>query len=246
VGYTAARQDRPWAPGDPLAPAAWFEVATADGNIAATGPDLARLVRLLLGRGEVDGSRVVAESVIEAMVTSLAPDGEPFGQAAAADLAQARHLILVCGRYEGVDDRVREHVDRVLSLGDFILMGGEAAAWAVVEAVVRLVPGVVEARSLAEESFGDGLLEAPQYTRPHRLRWRGGEQAVPDVVRAGDHGRERLARRRAALCRTLIRRPDLLRGYAALSGDSALWGDVLVAAATWGGRAVDWSDRMLY
>lgn len=80
VGYTAARQDRPWAPGDPLAPAAWFEVATADGNIAATGPDLARLVRLLLGRGEVDGRRVVAESVIEAMVTSLAPDGEPITQ----------------------------------------------------------------------------------------------------------------------------------------------------------------------
>lgn len=202
------------------------------------------------------GMLMKAEPVLEAMDAAaapgravrvlLAPDGEPFGQAAAADLAQARHLILVCGRYEGVDDRVREHVDRVLSLGDFILMGGEAAAWAVVEAVVRLVPGVVEARSLAEESFGDGLLEAPQYTRPHRLRWRGGEQAVPDVVRAGDHGRERLARRRAALCRTLIRRPDLLRGYAALSGDSALWGDVLVAAATWGGRAVDWSDRMLY
>ncbi|MHB1593733.1 MAG: serine hydrolase domain-containing protein, partial [Streptosporangiaceae bacterium] len=80
VGYTAARQDRPWVPGDPLAPATWFEVATADGNIAATGPDLARLVMLLLGRGEVAGRRVVAEAVVGAMVTSLAPDGEPITQ----------------------------------------------------------------------------------------------------------------------------------------------------------------------
>lgn len=179
----------------------------------------------------------------------LAPDGTPFDQSIASELARSGHLVLVCGRYEGVDERVRAHVERVLSLGDFVLMGGEAAAWAVAEAVARLVPGVVEARSLAEESFGaaqDGLLEAPQYTRPHTLRWQGRLLAVPAVVRSGDHARERRARRRAALCRTLLRRPDLLRGWRAGPGDSVLLGEILVAAATWGPDACDWSERMLY
>ena len=176
----------------------------------------------------------------------LAPDGEPLHQALVAELAAAGHLVVLCGRYEGIDERVRAHVDRVVSLGDFVLMGGEAAAWALVEAVCRLVPGVVEARSLAEESFGGGLLEAPQYTRPHTLAWSGGEQAVPAVLRSGDHARERRARRRAALCRTLLRRPDLLAEHAREAGDSALWGEILVAAATWANGCHDWSDRMLY
>jgi tRNA (guanine37-N1)-methyltransferase len=177
----------------------------------------------------------------------LAPDGERFDQAMAAELAQAEMLVLVCGRYEGIDDRVRAAVDRVVSLGDFVVMGGEAAAWAVAEAVARLVPGVVEARSLEEESFGDdGLLEAPQYTRPASFERAGRSWAVPPVVRAGDHGRERRARRRSALCRTLLRRPDLLRGRPSAAGDSALWGEILVAAATWADAAADWSEQMLY
>lgn len=182
----------------------------------------------------------------EAVRVLLAPDGEPFRQEMARRWAEAGHLVLVCGRYEGVDERVRRHVDRVVSLGDFVLMGGEAAAWAVVEAVARLVPGVVEARSLAEESFDASLLEAPQYTRPALVRWAGEEAAVPAVLRGGDHAAQARARRRAALARTLVRRPDLLEGYEARPEDSALWGEILVAAATWAAPGVDWADRMLY
>jgi len=176
----------------------------------------------------------------------LAPDGEPFDQAMAAQLAGAGHLVLVCGRYEGVDERVRDHVDRVVSLGDFVLMGGEPAAWAIVEAVARLVPEVVEPRSLAEETFDDGLLEAPQYTRPARLVWRGSAADVPDVFRAGNHAAQRRARRRAALLRTLVRRPDLLVGGAPAAGDSGLWGEIVVAAATHADGDLDWSAHLLY
>jgi tRNA (guanine37-N1)-methyltransferase len=176
----------------------------------------------------------------------LAPDGEPFDQALAHEFARVRHLVLLAGRYEGVDERVRRHVDRVVSLGDFVLMGGEAAAWAIVEAVARLVPGVVEARSLVEESFDDGLLEAPQYTRPARLEWAGEAVEVPSVLRSGNHAAQARARRRAALARTLLRRPDLLTAYRPRPGDSALWGEILVAAATWAGGGADWADRMVY
>jgi tRNA (guanine37-N1)-methyltransferase len=182
----------------------------------------------------------------EALRVVLAPDGTLFDQALAAEFARAGHLVLVCGRYEGIDERVRRHVDRVVSLGDFVLMGGEAAAWAVLEAVTRLVPDVVEARSLAEESFSDGYLEAPQYTRPRVVEWSAERHAVPAVLCQGDHARERRARRRAALCRTLLRRPDLLSGRPPGAGDSTLWGEILVAAATWAEGATDWSERMLY
>lgn len=182
----------------------------------------------------------------EAVRVLLAPDGEPFDQAMARSLAQAGHVVLLAARYEGVDERVRDHVDRVVSLGDFVLMGGEAAAWAIVEAVARLVPAVVQARSLHEESFDDRLLEAPQYTRPPALTWNGMHSAVPEVVRSGHHGRERTARRRAALARTLIRRPDLLIGWRPAAGDSTLLGEVLVAAATWARDGTDWAFRMLY
>ena len=117
---------------------------------------------------------------------------------------------LLCGRYEGVDQRVADHLcDGELTVGDYVLAGGEAAALVVIDAVARLVPGVMgNAESAADESFADGLLEYPQYTRPAEFRgW-----AVPEVLLSGDHARLARWRRAQALRRTLARRPDLLAG----------------------------------
>jgi tRNA (guanine37-N1)-methyltransferase len=139
----------------------------------------------------------------------LGPGGRRFDQAMARALAAGAGFSLLCGRYEGVDHRVREHlVDGELSIGDFVLSGGEVAALVVVEAVARLVPGVMgNDESADRESFGaDGLLEEPQYTRP--AVFRGWE--VPDILRSGDHGRIARWRRAQALHRTLSARPDLL------------------------------------
>ena len=138
----------------------------------------------------------------------LAAAGRRFDQGVAQELAAAPGFSLLCGRYEGVDQRVADHLcDGELSVGDYVLAGGEAAALVVVEAVARLVPGVMgNDESAAEESFADGLLEYPQYTRP--AEFRGWE--VPEVLRSGDHGRVERWRRAEALRRTLDRRPDLL------------------------------------
>lgn len=138
----------------------------------------------------------------------LSPSGRRIDQALVAELAARGAYSLLCGRYEGVDARIEEAlVDGVLSLGDFVLAGGEVAALALVEATARLVPGVLgNARSPEEESFGDGLLEYPHYTRP--AVFRGME--VPEVLRSGDHGRIEAWRRAAALWRTVQRRPDLV------------------------------------
>jgi tRNA (guanine37-N1)-methyltransferase len=138
----------------------------------------------------------------------LSASGEPFDQAGARALAEGEGFSLICGRYEGVDERVTTHLcDGELSVGDFVLAGGEAAALVVIDAVARLVPGVMgNERSAEEESFGAGLLEYPQWTRPAEFRG----SAVPAVLRSGDH--ERIARWRhaQALRRTLERRPDLI------------------------------------
>jgi len=147
----------------------------------------------------------------------LGPAGRRFDQAAAAELAAGDGFSLLCGRYEGVDERVREHLcDGELSVGDVVLAGGEVAAMLVVEAVGRLVPGVMgNDASADDESFSDGLLEYPQYTRPAEFRgW-----AVPDVLRSGDHGRIARWRRAQALRRTLDRRPDLVAARGGLSDD---------------------------
>ncbi|MFB6263808.1 MAG: tRNA (guanosine(37)-N1)-methyltransferase TrmD, partial [Bradymonadaceae bacterium] len=137
----------------------------------------------------------------------LTPQGEPFEQSTARELSEESGMILVCGRYEGVDERVREGwIDREISLGDFVLSGGETAAMAVLEAVARLVPGVLgNEASLDEESFADGRLEYPQYTRPRSFRGR----EVPEVLLSGDHGRIAEWRREQSRRRTLNRRPDL-------------------------------------
>ena len=142
-----------------------------------------------------------------AHVVLLAPDGRRFDQATAARLAGEPRLVLCCGRYEGIDERVRTRVDEVLSIGDFVLAGGEAAALAVLDAVARLVPGVMgNAASAADESFAAGLLEYPQYTRP--AVYRGLE--VPAVLRSGDHGAIARWRHDQAVERTRRLRPDLL------------------------------------
>jgi tRNA (guanine37-N1)-methyltransferase len=149
-----------------------------------------------------------------ARVVLLAPDGVRFDQRVAARLAGEPRLVLCCGRYEGVDERVRSRVDEVLSLGDFVLAGGETAALAVIEAVARLLPGVLgNAASAADESFaapdaegGLGPLEYPQYTRP--ASYRGLD--LPEVLRSGDHGAIARWRRAQALERTRRLRPDLL------------------------------------
>ena len=140
----------------------------------------------------------------------LSPQGARFTQAWAADLAQRSSVTLICGRYEGFDERVRHFVDAELSLGDFVLTGGEVAAMAVLEAMVRLIPGVLgNSDSPREESFSSecsGLLEYPQYTRPAGFRGHD----VPEVLRSGDHGRIAEWRREQSLDRTRQRRPDLL------------------------------------
>lgn len=137
----------------------------------------------------------------------LTPQGEPLTQAIVRELARRPALTLVCGRYEGIDERARERVDVEISLGDFVLMGGEIAALAVVEATARLVPGVLgNPESIEEESHAKGLLEYPQYTRPAEFRG----QPVPEVLLSGNHARVAEWRRREAFLRTLRRRPDLL------------------------------------
>ena len=153
----------------------------------------------------------------------LAASGRTLDHALAAELAEGGGFSLICGRYEGVDQRVADHLcDGELSIGDFVLNGGEAAALVVVEAVARLVPGVLgNETSVTEESFAAGLLEHPQYTRPGEFRgWR-----VPEVLRSGDHARIARWRRAQALRRTAERRPDLLAGGGLDDADRRLLGE---------------------
>lgn len=141
-------------------------------------------------------------------VVLLSPQGRPMTQVEAVRLSRLRHVVLLCGRYEGMDERVRELVaTEELSIGDYVLSGGELAALVVVDAVSRLVPGVVgDAESVAGDSFSRGLLDHPHYTRPAAF----GGREVPEVLLSGHHADVRRWRRREALRRTLERRPDLL------------------------------------
>ncbi len=142
----------------------------------------------------------------ESLVILLDPSGEVFSQARAGDLAGRSHLVFLCPRYEGVDERIRSLVDLELSIGDYVLTGGELPALVVIDALIRLLPGAIEEASTLEESFSAGLLEYPQYTRPPTFRG----MDVPDVLASGDHGAVARWRREQALERTRRRRPDLL------------------------------------
>ncbi len=140
-------------------------------------------------------------------VILLTPQGRRFDQHLARELAEIEHMILICGRYEGVDERVRTAlVDEEISIGDFVLTGGELAAAVVVDAVVRLLPGVLAEEASADESFTEPLLEYPHYTRPSVYR----DMEVPPVLLSGNHGEIARWRRRQSLQRTLEKRPDLL------------------------------------
>ncbi|MCD6197566.1 MAG: tRNA (guanosine(37)-N1)-methyltransferase TrmD [Deltaproteobacteria bacterium] len=144
----------------------------------------------------------------EARVILLSPRGKLFDQALAGELAQLQRLILICGRYEGVDERIREHcVDIELSVGDYVLSGGEIAALVVIDAVSRLIPGVLGCESSAEnDSFSDGLLEFSQYTRPRVFN----DWEVPEVLLSGNHAKIAKWRRKQSLGLTYEQRPELL------------------------------------
>jgi tRNA (guanine37-N1)-methyltransferase len=144
----------------------------------------------------------------DSVVILLDPAGQVFRQPVAHELCLAPHLVFLCPRYEGVDERIRSMVDRELSIGDFVLTGGELAALVVIDAVLRLLPGAIDDASTTEESFAAGLLEYPQYTRPATF----GGVTVPPVLVSGHHEQVRLWRLRESLRRTLERRPDLLAG----------------------------------
>jgi tRNA (guanine37-N1)-methyltransferase len=141
-------------------------------------------------------------------VISLSPAGRVFGQAEAGRLAKLPGMVLLAGRYEGIDERlIEDEVDEELSLGDFVLSGGEIAAMAVIDAVVRLLPGVLgDEESAAQDSFTEGLLDCPHYTRPEEIRGRN----VPEVLLSGDHARIARWRYKQALGRSFLRRPDLV------------------------------------
>jgi tRNA (guanine37-N1)-methyltransferase len=137
----------------------------------------------------------------------LTPAGEPFTQSIARQLAECPRLVLVCGRYEGFDERCLSRADMELSIGDYVLTGGELPAMVVIDAVTRLLPGVLgDDESCVEESFAEGLLEYPQYTRPAEYEGR----CVPEILRSGDHARIAAWRRAQAIRKTARVRPDLL------------------------------------
>jgi len=154
-------------------------------------------------------AKVESEDPAPATRILLCPQGEPFTQATARELASMPRLLLICGHYEGFDERIRAGLKpREISIGDYVLSGGEAAAMVVIDAVVRLLPGALgDEQSATEESFSSGLLEYPHYTRPREFRG----MAVPEVLLSGDHAKIEQWRRAEALKRTLQRRPDLLK-----------------------------------
>jgi len=155
----------------------------------------------------VRGIRHLCGIMNDPRVILMTPHGRVFDQDVAEELAQLRAILIVCGRYEGLDERVRYFVNDEISVGDYILSGGETAAMVLVDAVIRLIPGVTGADSHIEgESFYEGLLEYPQYTRPRDFEG----LTVPDILLEGHHEKIRRWRKKQALARTLARRPDLL------------------------------------
>lgn len=177
---------------------------TVDDRPYGGGPGM--LMKMQPLRDAIHAARAAAGGA--ATVVYMSPQGEPLNQAVVEELAEAEHLILVAGRYEGVDERlIATEVDREVSLGDFVLSGGELAAMAVIDAVTRLIPGALgHAQSAAQDSFADGLLDCPHYTRPEVYEG----QRVPEVLLGGHHEQIRRWRLKQSLMRTWERRPDLL------------------------------------
>ncbi len=179
---------------------------TVDDRPYGGGPGMVMAVEPL--RSTIRAARDVAGGT--AQVSLLSPQGRRLDQAAVRDMAQREHLILVCGRYEGIDERlIRLEVDEEWSVGDYVLSGGELAAAVIIDAVTRLVPGVLgDEQSAQQDSFTDGLLDYQHYTRPEEVD--GLE--VPPVLLSGDHAAIRRWRKKQSLGRTWLRRPDLLNG----------------------------------
>ena len=164
----------------------------------------------------------VAGSAAKPRVIALTPAGVPFTQKKARELAKEEHIVLICGHYEGMDERILRRADEEISIGDYILTGGELPAQIITDAILRLQDGVLRPESTAEESFEDGLIEYPQYTQPADL---DGDR-VPEVLLSGDHERIRIWRRKASLKRTLERRPDLLEGKKLSDEDQRLMAEI--------------------
>ena len=169
----------------------------------------------------------------ESRVLLLSPQGERFDHEMACCLAEVRHLIFLCGRYEGFDERVRTLADHEISIGDYVLSGGELPSLVVIDAVVRLVPGVVgDQDSVRHDSFATGLLDHPHYTRPPEYQ---GLHA-PEVLQSGDHEQIRRWRRKEALRRTLLRRSDLLKRASLTAEDQLLLSEILAEDETEGDK----------
>ncbi len=162
---------------------------------------------------------------VRGRVILTTPQGRPFTQALAGELAELSEIVIICGRYEGVDERIRDLVDTEVSIGDYILTGGEIPALVLIDAVSRLIPGVLGSdASKDDDSFSAGLLEYPQYTRPPEFEGR----TVPEVLQSGDHGRIERYRRKESLRRTLEKRPDLIEGVAVSALDRELIAEIKV------------------
>jgi tRNA (guanine37-N1)-methyltransferase len=174
----------------------------------------------------------------DSIVILLDPVGEPFRQTVAHDLAAASHLIFLCPRYEGVDERVRALVDRELSIGDYVLTGGELGALVIIDTVLRRLPGAIDEASTAEESFAAGLLEYPQFTRPAEFEG----EAVPPVLVSGHHEQVRRWRLRESLRRTRDRRPDLLEGRQLTKDEAKAMAELRAEPTAEPGREPDASD----
>ncbi len=142
----------------------------------------------------------------DSVVIMLSPSGKPFKQQMAREISQAKHIILICGRYEGFDERIKTLVDLEVSIGDYVLTGGEVPAMVVIDAVSRLIPGVINADSLTSESFEENLLDYPNYTKPSEYR----NLKVPDVLLSGDHAKIKAYREEARRNITKKNRPDLM------------------------------------
>lgn len=195
------------------------ERGTVDDRPFGGGPGMVMAIEPL--RSTLQQVRATGSKPGEASVSYLSPQGKVLTQRHMGELAQRERLILLCGRYEGIDERlVASEVDEEWSIGDYVLSGGELAAAVLIDAVVRLLPGVLgDAQSALEDSFGDGLLDCPHYTRPQRHSDLG---EVPSVLLSGDHARIRRWRRQQSLGRTWLRRPDLLAGREFSQEDNVL------------------------
>ena len=183
---------------------------TVDGRPCGGGPGMVMMIEPL--KQALSSIQQALPEGVKAPVVYLSPQGKTFDQAKAQNLAKLEHIVLIAGRYEGIDQRfIDNYVDEEISLGDFVVSGGELPAMMVIDAVARCVPGVLgHELSAQEDSFFEGLLDHPQYTKPNEYKGEQGVDSVPDVLLSGNHEHIRRWRLKEALGRTWLRRPDLL------------------------------------